>query len=97
MRLRTICLLCTKRPFGEEYQKSPALRNRVEQVTADLRVCSLGCRATIETTSPLDTQISNYILLIFVFRCYWRRGSLLFSVIAHNSTLDVFHPYTTLP
>jgi hypothetical protein len=23
-----ICLLCTKRPFGEEYQKSPALRNR---------------------------------------------------------------------
>jgi hypothetical protein len=26
-------LLYTKRPFGEEYQKSPALRNRGKQVT----------------------------------------------------------------
>jgi hypothetical protein len=23
--------VCTKRPFGEEYQKRPALRNRIEQ------------------------------------------------------------------
>jgi hypothetical protein len=44
-----ICLLCTKRPFGEEYQKSPALRNRGEQVT--------GCSPRLAVTTVWFCQL----------------------------------------
>jgi hypothetical protein len=46
-------VVCTKRPFGEEYQKRPGLRKRVAQVKQLLPVSIASALAAVEHVKKL--------------------------------------------